>query len=82
MRLSRKQDHGRPLVGFEGSYSAAALVGMVGFMLVGAVEVEGELWQLIETTAGPAWCRACGCGAVSKGRRMVKVRDLPGAARS
>jgi hypothetical protein len=41
-------------VGFEGSESAAALVGMGGFVLVGAVEIEDELWQLIETTAGRA----------------------------
>jgi len=68
-------------VGFEGSESAAALVGMAGFVLVGATEVEGELWQLIETTAVPAWCRACGCRAVSKGRRTVKVRDLPAGGR-
>jgi zinc-finger of transposase IS204/IS1001/IS1096/IS1165 len=81
LRLSRQQDHRRPLVGFEGSDSAAALVGMAGIVLVGAAEVDGELWQLIETTAGPAWCRACGCRAVSMGRRTVKVRDLPAGGR-
>jgi transposase len=80
LRLSTQQGHGRPLVRFEGSDSATALVGMAGFVLVGAVEVDGELWQLIETTAR-AWCRACGCRAVSKGRRTVKVRDLPAGGR-
>ena len=68
-------------MGFEGSDSAAALVGMAGFVLVGAVEEDGELWQLIETTTSRAWCRACGCRAVSKGRRTVKVRDLPSGGR-
>jgi hypothetical protein len=66
-------------VEFEGSESAAALIGMAGFVLVGAVEVDGEPWQLVETTGRRAWCRACGCRAVSKGRRTVKVRDLVGA---
>jgi transposase len=68
-------------VEFEGSDSATALVGMAGFVLVGAEEVDGELWQLVETTTGRAWCRACGCRAVSKGRRTVKVRDLPAGGR-
>ena len=68
-------------MGLEGSESAAALVGMAGFVLVGAVEIEGELWQLIETTADRAWCRTCGCRAVSQGRRTVRVPDLPAVDR-
>ncbi|MGH8989902.1 MAG: hypothetical protein ACRDZ7_00015 [Acidimicrobiia bacterium] len=62
---------------FEGSESAVALVGLNGFALVAAVEFDGELWQLVETTATRAWCRACGTRALSKARRTVRVRDLP-----
>ncbi len=75
MRLVEgKQESRRPLVGFEASESAVALVGMEGFRLLAAVEVGGELHQLVETTAGVVGAQAaargrcpraggrCGCG--------------------
>jgi transposase len=68
-------------VGFESSESAVALVGMAGFGLLAAVEVDGELHQLVETTATTVGCAACGTRALSKGRRRVRVRDLPAGGR-
>ena len=38
-------------MGFESSESAVALVGMVGFRLLAAAEIDGELHQLVETAA-------------------------------
>ena len=68
-------------MGFEASDSAVALVGMDGFRLLAAVEVDGELHQLVETTATVVSCPGCGTRARSKGRRKVRVRDLPAAGR-
>ena len=66
---------------FEASESAVALVGMPGFRLVAATEVDGELHQLVETTGTLVGCGGCGTRAVSKGRRDVRVRDLPAGGR-
>jgi transposase len=63
-------------VGFERSDSAVAVLGMEGFVLLAAVEVDGELHQLVETQAGVVGCAGCGTRALSKGRRRTKVRDL------
>ena len=41
-----------------------------------AVEVDGELHQLVETEASVVGCFGCGTRALSKGRRRTKVRDL------
>ncbi|MDP8975111.1 MAG: hypothetical protein M3N28_01840 [Actinomycetota bacterium] len=41
------------------------------------VEVHGELHQLVETTATLVGCWGCGTRALAKGRREVRVRDLP-----
>jgi transposase len=68
-------------VEFESSESAAALVGMQGFRLLAAAEVDGELHQLVETTATVLGCPTCGTRARSKGRRKVRVRDLPAGGR-
>ena len=68
-------------MGFEHSESAVALVGMDGFRLLAALEVDGELHQLVETTADVVGCSGCGVRAVSKGRRKVRVRDLPAGGR-
>ncbi len=67
-------------MGFESSESAVALVGMDGFRLLAATEVDGELHQLVETTATVVGCR-CGSRALAKGRRRVRVRDLPAGGR-
>ena len=64
-------------MGFERSDSAVALLGMEGFVLLAAAEVDGELHQLVETEPSIVGCRGCGTRAVSKGRRRTKVRDLP-----
>ncbi len=63
-------------MGFERSESAVAVLGMEGFVLLAAVEVDGELHQLVETQAGTVGCFGCGTRALSKGRRRTKVRDL------
>jgi transposase len=68
-------------VGFERSESAVAVLGLEGFVLLAAVEVEGELHQLVETRAATVGCSGCGTRALSKGRRRTKVRDLPSGGR-
>ena len=68
-------------MGFDDSQSAVALVGMDGFRLLVAGMVDGELHQLVETTATVVGCPACGTRALSKGRRRVRVRDLPAGGR-
>ena len=54
---------------------------MDGFRLLAAGEVDGELHQLVETTATVVGCLGCGTRAASKGRRDVRVRDLPAGGR-
>lgn len=66
---------------FEHNESAVALIGLDGFRLLAAVEVDGELHQLVETTAEIVGCPGCGTRALSKGRRDVRVRDLPAGGR-
>lgn len=68
-------------MGFESSESAVALVGMDGFRLLAAAEVDGELHQLVETATTVVGCPGCGTRARSKGRRKVRVRDLPAGGR-
>ena len=63
-------------MGFERSESAVAVLGLEGFVLLAAVEVDGELLQLVETQASTVGCFGCGTRALSKGRRRTKVRDL------
>ncbi len=63
-------------MGFESSESAVAVLGLEGFVLLAAVEVDGELQQLVETKAAIVGCSGCGGRALSKGRRRTKVRDL------
>ncbi len=64
-------------MGFERSDSAVAVLGMEGFVLLAAAEIDGELHQLVETEAAIVACVGCGTRAVSRGRRRTKVRDLP-----
>ena len=59
------------------SEGATALLGMDGFVVGAQVEVDGEVWLKVETTADVVGCEACGTRAVGHGRREVRVRDLP-----
>ena len=61
--------------------SIGVLIGLDGFRLVGAVEVDGEVWQLVETTETVVGCSACGTRARPKDRRTVRLRDLAVAGR-
>lgn len=63
------------------SDGATAFLGLPGLAVLGHVEHDGELWILVETTAGVMGCSGCGTQAVGHGRRRVVVRDLPIASR-
>ncbi len=56
-------------------------LGLDGFVVLSAMEHDGELVVLVETTADRDWCRACGVRAVSKGRVRTELRDLPSGGR-
>lgn len=58
-----------------------ALLGLPGFVLLSAVEKDGELHLAVETTASRAACPQCGVFARSKGRKTVQVRDMPAGGR-
>jgi transposase len=58
-----------------------ALLGLPGFVLLDAVELDGELHMTVETTASRAACPECGVFARSKGRKIVQVRDMPAGGR-
>ncbi|MDQ3146577.1 MAG: ISL3 family transposase [Actinomycetota bacterium] len=63
------------------SEGATALLGMPGFVVGAQMEIDGERWLHVETTADVVGCSACGTRAVGHGRRRVVVRDLPMAGR-
>src|SRR4051812_31662988 len=75
---ARRGGHG---LGVESSASAVALLGLPDFVVLAATEVDGELHQLIETTADRVGCPECGVVALPHGRRPVWVRDLPAGGR-
>ncbi|MDP8927163.1 MAG: hypothetical protein M3O70_00910 [Actinomycetota bacterium] len=54
----------------------AVVLGLAGFRVVDAGEVDGELELVVETTAARGWCRRCGARATSKDRAPVVVRDV------
>jgi transposase len=54
---------------------------MPEFVVLAAVEDDGEVWLLIETTAAVAACPSCGVRARPKDRRETTVRDLPAGGR-
>ncbi len=68
-------------MGMHRSEGATALLGMEEFVVGAQVEVDGEVWLLVETTADVVGCDACGTRAVGHGRRVVRVRDLPAGDR-
>lgn len=65
----------------DGSASAVALLGLDGFVVRAAAVIDGELHQLIETTATRVGCPSCGVVASAHDRREVRVRDLPSGGR-
>ncbi len=69
-------------MGFERSESAVAVLGLEGFVLLAAVEVDGELHQLVETEAAVVGRPGCGTRAASKGRRRTRLRDLASGGRA
>ena len=60
---------------------STAMLGLPGLLLLAMSEVDGELEQAVQTTAGAAWCAGCGVAVKPHGRRPVRVRDLPCAGR-
>ncbi len=60
---------------------ATALLGMEEFVVGLQLEVDGEVWLSVETTADVVGCDGCGTKAVGHGRRVVRVRDLPAGDR-
>lgn len=60
----------------------AALLGLDGFVVLSACEIDGELELLVETTADLVGCPGCGAVARAKDRRPSWVRDLPLAGRA
>ncbi len=66
----------------EGSGCAARMLGLNDFEVLGSDVVDGELQVLVATPDGQVvGCHECGVRAESKGRRSVKVRDLPASGR-
>ncbi len=63
------------------SEGATTLLGMPGFVVSAQLEVDGEIWRHVESTAEVVGCSSCGTRAVGHGRRRVKVRDLAIAGR-
>jgi transposase len=64
-------------VGQHGRASGSILLGLDGFEVT-AAEVIDEEWRLVvQTTATPVGCAACGSQAGLHARRTVRVRDLP-----
>ena len=59
----------------EGS-TADIVVGLEGFVVRAAAEIDGELWLAVETEAGVVGCSGCGTRARSKGRAATEVRDM------
>ncbi len=49
------------------SNGATALLGMPGFVVGAQLEVDGEWWLHVETTADDVGCEACGTRAVGHG---------------
>ena len=63
------------------SEGATALLGMPEFVVGAQIDIDGEWWLGVETTALVVGCEGCGTRSVGHGRRRVKVRDLPMADR-
>lgn len=57
----------------EGRAADVVLLGFDGFVVLDAVEVDGEVETVVETTATRVGCPDC--GVVAHARREVVVRD-------
>lgn len=57
--------------------TSQVLLGLAGFEVVHAAEVDGELHVVIETVPEPVGCPDCGVVAVGHGRLRVRQRDVP-----
>lgn len=60
----------------EGSAADGVVLGLPGFVVLGARDVGGELELMIESTPRVVGCWGCGVRARSKGRSQVRVRDV------
>jgi transposase len=66
----------------EGNGCAARMLGLDDFEVVASEEINGELQVRVQTPDGQVMgCHDCGVRAQSKGRRTVRVRDLPASGR-
>ncbi len=65
----------------EGNDVGVVMLGMAGFRLLDAIELDGELELVVETGAALVGCTDCGVRATSHGRRDTVVRDLPVSGR-
>jgi transposase len=54
---------------------------MPEFVVGAQIDIDGEWWLAVETTASVVECEGCATRLVGHGRRRVKVRDLPMADR-
>lgn len=59
----------------------ALMLGLDGFVVLGAAEYGGELELLVETTETVTGCPDCGVVATPHGRREHLVRDIPSSGR-
>jgi transposase len=64
------------------SSSSVSLLGLAGLRVLAVFEFVGERHVFVETVRDFDACRACGQRAVSGGRHVVQVRDLPVGAKS
>jgi transposase len=62
-------------VKIEGS-AVDVVLGLDGFVVRAAEQVDGELWLAVETGADFVGCSGCGTRARSKGRSATLVRDM------
>ncbi len=65
----------------DGNGVGAILLGLDGFRVLSALEENGELFVLVETTSEVVGCPECGVVARIKERPRVEVRDVAAGGR-